>query len=66
MQTTQETNSGAHGGAVRIKKQYLGTIGENETIDDVEGACYFAGGDFALELRGDRLHLFRVMIGARS
>lgn len=66
MENIQETNSVAHGGAVRIEKRYLGTIGEKETIDDVEGACAFAGGDFALELRGKKLHIFRIMTGVRA
>lgn len=51
---------------VKIEKTYLGKIGEKETIDDVESACAFAGGDFALEYTGANLHIFRVMTGVRS
>jgi hypothetical protein len=65
MENTQESDSGAHGGAVRIVKRYLGKIGEKETIDDVEGACAFAGGDFALEYRGAYVHIWRVVVGVR-
>ncbi len=61
-----ETNSGAHGGAERIEKIHLGRIGEKETIDDVEGCCAFAGGDFALEYTGRNLHIFRIISGVRS
>jgi hypothetical protein len=50
----------------QIQQTYIGDIGEKETIDEVEGACAFAGGDFALELRGDSLHIFRIMTGVRA
>jgi hypothetical protein len=60
------TMQGAHGGAELIKKRYLGEIEENKTIDEIESCCDFVGGDFAFELRGAKLHIFRIIAGVRA
>jgi len=60
------TMQGAHGGAELIEIRYLGEIVEIMTIDDVESCCAFAGGDFALELRGAKLHIFRILVGVSA
>lgn len=57
-----ETHSGAHGGAEKISQEYLGELDDGATLADMEDCCRFAGGDFALELRGEKLHLFRVLV----
>lgn len=61
-----ETNSGGAAIPYSIKKQYLGEIGDKETIDEVEGACHFSGGDFALELLGGKLYIFRITTRVRA
>jgi len=58
----RESDSGAHGGAESIRQEYLGELDENATLADLEDCCGFAGGDFALELKGEKLHLFRVLV----
>lgn len=57
----RESNSGAAAIPYRIVKHYLGKIEDTITQDDLEAVTKFAGGDFALELKGEKLHLFRVV-----
>jgi len=56
----QAMNSGAHKGAVEIRKLYLGKIRDQETIDAVAGECAFLGGDFAFEYTGRDLNIYRL------
>ncbi len=46
----------------RIQKQYLGELTDGLTLSELENMARFAGGDFALELKGERLHMFRVLV----
>ncbi len=47
---------------ITITQTHLGRIGDDETIEEVEELCKFAGGDYAIELRGKTLHMFRVQV----
>lgn len=63
---SEMNNNGNHSGAAaipyRIEKKYLGEVEDELSISEMEDAARFAGGDFALELKGERLHLFRVIV----
>ncbi len=57
-----ETNSGAAAIPYRIDKQYLGECTDDLTLTELTDMAKFAGGDFALELMGEKLHLFRLLV----
>ncbi len=47
---------------IEIQQTHLGVVGSDATIDDVELIAEDFGGDYAIELRGQTLHIFRVRV----
>jgi hypothetical protein len=62
MNKIKETNSGDSAKKYRITQHYLGEVGGSVSQEELDNAVRFAGGDFALELKGNALNLFRVIV----
>jgi len=66
MNNIQETNSGAHRGAVRKWKRYICEVSSDITEKDVADYCRYFGLDIALEFTGEILHMFEAEGGVKA
>lgn len=53
-------------GTERIQQVHISKIPDNQTLLEVENYARFRGGDYAIELRGEALHIFRVHVQEKS
>ena len=62
MRNSQETNSGAHGGAVHIVKTYIGEVLEKCQECELEWFAMVLHTDIALEYVPPKLFLFSIKV----